>query len=563
MAIKLIEIGKERTDYNEDFRSFFPFGEMRQHQQETIAAILKSFREGQRCVMLEAPTGFGKSAVAMAVANYFNSAYFLVSSKFLQEQYLRDFPIPMVKGRGNFPCLLDRQKSVDIGDCVMKKGFECPHLPVPEGQAAEEMVPVARSDKRGKLYISPEKEMCLYWKQKCDAMNRKVVVFNYDYFLNETNFVGDFGPRKLIICDEAHNIEGRLMDYISFRLSAYDAGLIGQSFPKVNMEIKEWLGMLKEWKELFEEKIKKEEGKTGDMSAKELERLRDMRNKKKKLGFLIEELEADEKNWVTDFRLWTSLLEKGLSQKGWVEFKPIEVKKWSNLLFDKADHFLLQSATILDAEAMAHSLNISGDIAYIRVPSTFPLQRRPFIFSPVGSMAKRNAEGSMPRLLKSIKSILDKHPKEKGVIHTHSYTLQSSIMTSIDSGRLLSNDSKNREHIFRKFMGSVQPLVLVTPSAYEGVDLKYDFCRFQVMCKVPYPDLGNPQIRARMERDPRWYAWLTAVRLIQTYGRGMRAEDDSCVTYMLDADFLNFAKRNHELFPEWFKESVKRVGHDI
>ena len=80
---------------------------------------------------------------------------------------------------------------------------------------------------------------------------------------------------------------------------------------------------------------------------------------------------------------------------------------------------------------------------------------------------------------------------------------------------------------------------------------------------MPYPDLGNPQIRARMERDNTWYAWLTAVRLVQTYGRGMRAEDDSCVTYMLDSDFIHFAKRNHQLLPEWFKESVKVAGHDF
>src|SRR5439155_626113 len=53
---------------------------------------------------------------------------------------------------------------------------------------------------------------------------------------------------------------------------------------------------------------------------------------------------------------------------------------------------------------------------------------------------------------------------------------------------------------------SPMPTVLVSPSLREGVDLPDDFLRFQVVTKLPYPDLGDPWTAARQARDPRWYA---------------------------------------------------------
>ena len=99
--------------------------------------------------------------------------------------------------------------------------------------------------------------------------------------------------------------------------------------------------------------------------------------------------------------------------------------------------------------------------------------------------------------------------------------------------------------------------MLVTPSAFEGVDFKGDECRWQILCKVPYPSLGDPQIRKRMEKDHEWYNWLTALRIVQTYGRGVRTVDDFCKTYILDEDFRRFYLGNTRLFPDWFQVAVK------
>jgi Rad3-related DNA helicase len=149
---------------------------------------------------------------------------------------------------------------------------------------------------------------------------------------------------------------------------------------------------------------------------------------------------------------------------------------------------------------------------------------------------------------------------EKGVIHTHSYRIQSEIVKGIRDDRLLFNrQAGSTDVVFKEFISSEEPKILVTPSAFEGVDFKGDICRWQVLCKVPYPHLGDPQIRKRMEKEPEWYQWMTAVRLIQTYGRGMRSKGDFCKTYILDADFIRFFRRNAGMLPEWFREAVVRV----
>lgn len=64
-------------------------------------------------------------------------------------------------------------------------------------------------------------------------------------------------------------------------------------------------------------------------------------------------------------------------------------------------------------------------------------------------------------------------------------------MEKIPNSRIMGHNSKNRESVLYHFESSRNPLVLVSPSMSEGVDLSYDQCRFQVIYKVPFPYLGD------------------------------------------------------------------------
>ena len=537
-----------RIEADKRLKGAFPFKTYRPYQKETIAEVLRAFDSGIRHVFLEAPTGFGKSPVSIALASHFESAYILASTKYLQRQYLTDFKVKTVKGRGNFPCLLSAIRTAETGDCVLS-GAQCKHCPqCGSGSGFREL---AESARRGPLFIEQGMDVCPYWEQKCDAMNEQCVVFNYDYFLNETSYVGDFGRRTLLVADEAHNIEGKLMSFVGLKISGYDLHNIQEQLPTRNVTPEEWRKILEEWREKFANKVQDYGTRLKTLTATEIDRMEDMAKKIKRMDFLLEELDEDPELWVEDLHVGDGRL------SGWVTFKPVEVKKWSSSIFSRAQFFLMQSATILDASTISQSLGLEGKALFLKVPSIFKAERRRFVVAPVGSMSKANIAETMPALLSRIRELMDENRKEKGVIHTHSYKIQSAITEQIKDSRLLSNDSaESTEAVFRRFIASPEPRVLVTPSAYEGIDLKGDLCRWQIMCKVPYPDLGDPQIRKRMERDAKWYQWLTAVRLIQTYGRGMRSEDDHCTTYMLDSDFVGFYRRNESMLPPWFKEAV-------
>jgi len=92
----------------------------------------------------------------------------------------------------------------------------------------------------------------------------------------------------------------------------------------------------------------------------------------------------------------------------------------------------------------------------------------------------------------------------------------------------------------------------------EGVDLPYEKCQFQVIYKVPYPYLGDKQINERKNIDPEWYAYKTIMTLMQAYGRGMRAENDHCDTYILDKNIQTILRNKmyRKLIPKFFKEAI-------
>ena len=155
------------------------------------------------------------------------------------------------------------------------------------------------------------------------------------------------------------------------------------------------------------------------------------------------------------------------------------------------------------------------------------------------------------------KDEMNEHKNEKGIIHCHSYKVASYIKNNIRSSRILIHGSDNRDTILEKHKKSRKPTVLISPSMTEGVDLKGELSRFQIICKVPYPYLGDKLIKKKMNKWKWWYPLQTAKTIVQAVGRSVRSNDDSAVTYILDSDFERFYRMNSSLFPAKFRECLK------
>jgi Rad3-related DNA helicase len=85
-----------------------------------------------------------------------------------------------------------------------------------------------------------------------------------------------------------------------------------------------------------------------------------------------------------------------------------------------------------------------------------------------------------------------------------------------------------------------------------GWDFPDDECRWQVIVKMPYPDIRGAITKARSAKDKDFINYKVAQQLIQTTGRGCRSASDKCETFVIDNNIVWFLERNRHLLVEWF-----------
>ena len=508
------------------------FDSWRKYQKEAVERIVNS---DKRYFVLEAPTGSGKSCIGMEAANLIDGiTYYLVSTKSLQRQLVRDFPfVKIVKGRNNFKCLVDERLTADL--CPYRSlGVECPKY-----------------------------DECPYVIHKNEAKDSRYVVWNYPMFLTNQTFVGDFDEADLIICDEAHTIEGELMKFIEikFLYSLFDE--VGASFP---FDDNDAVDAIKDLKEVLEYSIRKikDRGYTDlvsnrlAMSIEDVKKLAEYDSALRKVGMFLNMYKEDE--WVTDIHIDDEEL-----AKSYVSFKPIFVRSFSNLIFDWGEQILFMSATFPPISVFAKSLGIDiGDIEYFRLPSTFPRENRPIIYHPLGRMSRNSSDNAIEKEIEFIDEFLGEHPNDKILVHCVNYRNLNAVISAINSGVIsvpegmkviYHTNSSDRNKALDEFKSSEGGAVLLSPSMETGVDLPYDECRYQIIMKVPYLDLGDKQTKVRAKIDREWYISQAAMRIVQASGRAVRAKDDWCHTYVLDECFRDLI-RDKRLFPRWFLDAV-------
>ena len=159
----------------------------RTEQIAIINQIEHALNEGYTNIILEAGTGIGKSAIATTIAKTFNDSYICTMTNQLQSQYLHDFEYMLteIKGRSNYYCNYGGY----CDDCEMEKTDEkkCPN--------------------------------CEYLLALHKALQSKTVITNYDYLFYAGNYAQQLDTRDLLILDETHNFENKMMSLISDGLS--------------------------------------------------------------------------------------------------------------------------------------------------------------------------------------------------------------------------------------------------------------------------------------------------------------------------------------------------------
>lgn len=536
-----------------DLIAHFPPGAQPRPEQvrllEALSGLLADVPEGDaaaRVVVVEAPPGVGKSHLAMTLARWSGDAYLLTSQKLLQDQYEREFggALQLVKGMENYVCERyppPTRVTTAQGLCRRPRGPVC---------------------------------QCPYARAKLAALNGPIFCTNTAYFLTLRQWQREqLRRRRVLIVDEAHNLESQLVRVFTVAFAPDQmTAWFGAPLPR--------LASADEYRRLFDDHVPRLEDELkliderlgslglpalGDedflsspLTAEERELLGQRDLLVSALARLHVFLDAEETEWVVRY--------PGGDGAATLELVPLTVSAMAPaLLWDAADVVVLSSAFMGRREIIAGYFGLdAAGIHALSSGSPFAVERRRIEYRPVGVLSMATLPELEPALFDEVAAILGRHPTDKGLIHAASYAAARRLQAHLadrapEASRrvIFVESSAAKARALEHHRGSPLPTVLLSPSLREGVDLPDDFLRFQVVTKMPFPDLGDPWTAARQARDPRWYALETAKALVQAYGRSCRHADDHGVTYVLDGQFRHFLQRHRPLLPPWFHEAAE------
>lgn len=520
---------------------------LRPHQTYAIDKAMEAFQT-KDVVAIQGPTGSGKSLIGMEIAMRFASSYYLVPLKALQDQIAEDFAekVHVFKGKANYTCAIDKNippASVDKAHC---QGWE-------GGWQRKK----CRDDK-----------VCGYYEAQSKAAGPGVALMNFVLYLCwmrlRESQAGVFQQRPLHIIDEAHNVEGSIRDFLTMELNEDKVqGYLETTVHfEADQERDEYVAMLGELKVANDRQLKLLKDFYGkDLHAVSSEIGSDKLNFhlafEQKLEFFLK----DDPNYA--FGVETRWGFRAKKHINYLLAKPLNVGGFirENVVGTKT---LFLSATL-------PSKSISGmgfqpeEFAYIDLPSTFPAKNRLIRFDAVGRIRQSNVEMMMPKIIEKTEVHMDRFPLVKGIIHAPSYSMAETLFKGVGpayQSRLIlqPRDNGGAMKILDLHRNSPHPTVLLTPGMKEGVDLKNELSRFQIILKTPYPSLGDPAVKALADADFGWYINRTIIDFMQMYGRSIRSAEDFAETIILDDNLRVVLKDYKAWVPRYIMEAVRWVG---
>lgn len=537
------------------------FDRWRALQAEAVFTIATTDKRFTICSM---PTGSGKSLVYTSAAAFTGlRTCILTSTKGLQEQLTRDFAeIGMrdIRGMGNYPCRLitedaeamnaARRHALARGAYVPPVGKEPPPNFILFGTGCDQG-PCTYGDR-----CDYREAGCHYYDDLHLAQKARLVVTNYSYYLfnqNVGNPENSLGKFDLLVLDEAHDAPDQLAEFLRVELEAHEIENLLQT------RLLDPASTPDQWVEWAKYHFGRTEAQVEDLKAQ------------------IEEYKADGQRPPKELRLayreWNSLaqkLGKLCSMKAdWVNepkgrgmvFTPLWPAGYAESnLFRGIKKVVLVSATIRPKTADYLGIRRS-DIEFIDYPSSFPLIRRPVTHIKCVQMNRRTEaqDATYSALVMKIDHIIKARQHLKGIIHTVSYARAHRIyQLSQQKALMFRPDSSNTRRKVEEFK-KARAGVLISPAVTTGYDFPYDDCRFQIIVKLPFPDTSSTIMKARVDSDKEYSPYLVMQELIQMVGRGMRAEDDWCETFVLDDNINWFVWNNKQYAPPWFLDSISSV----
>ncbi len=549
----------------------FPEGfKPREIQKEILLGIEQQLKIGYKTIVLSAPTGVGKSLIAATLARSHGGSFIVTASKQLQDQYSNDLTFLMpVKGKSNFACLkLMEQQGIEKLDIRngLQKGLTCE-----KGLCEESIMKNGKKIKepckfKPKLGEMPDvgTDFCHYYEQKYRALVSPHSIWNYSSYFQLMKYnrksYSEYVSKPIAIFDEAHKIEDQIIQFIGVDIYS---GLLNESGIDVDKydlnDIEMVITLLDDLARSYSKQLKNlQESKSFILNPDYL-LLAKLENRYEKMASAHAEILSNKENFVIN-----KPFKDEVGNFKSVSIKPLDISKYVKDFFS-IDNQVFMSATI-DKESFCENTGLEpARVAFVDSPrSPFPPNSRRINFLNTKKLSYSTSRDDELTVIQKIDEIMSQHVNERGLI------LTSSEKRCFDIKENLSQKNRSRIRIChsRNANGMSQNEilqehsadkngVLLSSSLWEGVDLKDDLSRFQIVAKVPYPNLSEKRTKIKMQKFPLWYRAQTLMKLLQGFGRSIRSEEDWAITYVLDSAAIDLLIQSKQMIPKSYQDILR------
>lgn len=579
-------------------------------QYMIVDKIQSALESGYKKILLSAPTGTGKSWIAIALSLYMRSATILTSTVLLQDQYKNEFGFfNTVRGKKRFLC----EQTNRVFDCTHGYCADCEFKPKSEHYSVLKKGTIAEK------VTSPDvPRKCAYYDQIEIGKKSSFVVYSYASYLSHLLSGEEVPSRRLLVCDEAHELDEELANQLSTSLSGFYGKLLGLDMPKFSLQtgIDQVVRYVADFSEEFKKRepiIKRcaehtlylqsaEHVRKHAKCAKHSLDLSDNCTFCKKIKEYIkakEFLKCTEHidckfdhryinhfvlNELKNYATKVKILHKGLvsanqnyiitdvhSSSAGKNYDEITIKPWHihwfiDELCSNFDVTLFMSATInLELFCKETGFN-KEEIYFINEDSDIPVENRKVVFLKTDYVESNSELVLSDKIISQIEAILKLRSSQRGIILLTSYSQMDYILNNISveyRGRLLPvlRDQDKSELISLHRMSPNS--VLISPGLESGVNLVDEDSRFQIIVKAPYyPTADDLRMKKIYESESshRRYYLKSAFRLLQMAGRSIRHRDDYAMTYVLDAKAERMIHYQRNDLPDWFLKACEGLS---
>ena len=579
----------ERTAVGE--RLQFPFDNMRPGQERLLTAVDEALA-GQDRLLVQAPTGLGKTAAVLfpglrkALADDLRLFYLTprnsqhgVAESFLRRLREAGHPVRSVTLRAKERVCPQDEVHCHPDACPRAQGY---YDRLRESQALDRLAEAGCADSESIRALADEHCLCPF-ELSLDASRRAdVIIGDYNYALSPSStLVRYFGNEasqglNLLLIDEAHNLPGRAADWFSPALELAQLQALRRA----------WKGRRTALKAGFQRQLdrclKLIESHQGPHRELELDPLPFLAEEARLRALLAKAAEqglelAPSHPLVQLFRQWSEfcgvLRERGEAHlltwcpPGRLQITCVDASRHLAERFAPLAGAVLFSGTLKPFDYYERLSGLAGALRE-EIPSPFPAGNRCLLVVPQISTLYRRRPQEAPRIADFLGKVLPlRHGNYLVFFPSFEFLEQTQPLLDLPGFQILAQPRRASGEDLDRILEALQRerglvvLAVQGGSLSEGIDLPGDALIGSVVVGPPIPpfDLERRLSKAYFDRtcgegEAYAYTYPAMAKAIQAAGRVVRGPEERGLIVLLDGRFLEPAYAR--CYPQdWFRHS--------